>query len=94
MWHTSGKCCLTTFWIQALNWMHDLGRDLIPATSVATRCYRKKIEKNQTIIMYPEIEGPHGYFAYILISNFAYSSPHNPSLILSVRFFKKTFVCA
>lgn len=33
--------------------------------------------------MYPETEGQHGYFAYILISNLAYTSPHNPSLILS-----------
>lgn len=42
--------------------------------------------------MYPETEGQHGYFAYILISNLAYTFPHNPSLILSVSFFKNTFV--
>lgn len=44
--------------------------------------------------MYPETEGQHGYFAYILISNLAYTSPHNPPLILSVSFFKQTRGCA
>lgn len=44
--------------------------------------------------MYPETEGQHGCFAYILVSNLAHTSPRDPSLILSVSFFKKTRGCA